>query len=68
MAKHRNCTLCGEPIVLVPSAAERARKDVTGKPASYYLALFTAHATCTVAKRERETLELIARRNAEVLA
>lgn len=32
----KNCTICGKPIVLVPSAAERARKDVTGKSAAYY--------------------------------
>lgn len=68
MTKHRNCTICGKPIVLIPSAAERARKDVTGKPASYYLGLFTEHADCTVAKRERDTLELIARKNREARA
>ena len=62
MPNHRNCTICGKPIVLSPSAAERARKDVTGKPASYYLDLFTEHGACVVAKRERETRELIARR------
>ncbi len=56
-----NCTICKKPIVLVPSAAERARKDVTGKTAAYYTSLFTEHATCTLAKRERETLELMRR-------
>ena len=62
MPKHRNCTICGKPIVLVPSATERARKDVSGKPASYYLNLFTEHSDCVLAKRDRETRELIARR------
>jgi hypothetical protein len=57
-----NCTICKKPITLVPSAAERARKDVTGKTAAYYTSLFTEHAACTLAKRERETLELMRRR------
>jgi hypothetical protein len=56
-----NCTICKKPITLVPSAAERARKDVCGRPASYYTALFTEHAACTVAKREQETIELMRR-------
>lgn len=54
-----NCTICGKPIVLVPSAAERARKDVTGKTAAYYTSLFTEHGECVVAKREAETLALM---------
>lgn len=56
-----NCTICGKPIVLVPSAAERARTDVTGKTAAYYTSLFTTHAKCTLEKREADTLELICR-------
>lgn len=47
----KNCTICGKPIVLVPSAAERAAKDCTGKTAAYYTGLFTEHADCTLAKR-----------------
>jgi hypothetical protein len=58
---HLNCTLCGKPVVLVPSAAERAAKDVTGKNADYYRSLFPTHAACTLAKRERETVELMRR-------
>ena len=54
-----NCTICGNPIVLVPSAAERAEKY--GKTAAYYTSLFTEHGTCVVEKRERETVELIRR-------
>ncbi len=55
-----NCTICSKPIVLVPSAEERAKK-YGGKP-SDYTKLFTEHSECVVAKREAETLELIRRR------
>jgi len=48
-----NCLHCHRPIVLVPSAAERAAKDVTGKPASYYAGLFTYHAACTLELRKQ---------------
>lgn len=41
------CIYCGRPIVLVPSAEERARKS-GGKP-SDYTKLFTAHTECQVA-------------------
>jgi hypothetical protein len=54
-----NCKICGKRIVLVPSAAERARKDVTGKSAKYYESLFTSHADCFLAKRDKETRELM---------
>ena len=52
-----NCTICNKPIVLIPSAAERARKN-GGKP-SDYTAMFTEHSACTVAKREAETIALM---------
>jgi hypothetical protein len=61
-----NCTICGNPIILVPSAKERAKKDATGKPASYYTKLFTAHSQCVIEKRERETVELIRRNNKRI--
>lgn len=54
-----NCSICGLPIRLTPSAAERARK-FGGKP-SDYTRLFTAHAECELAKRQRDTSDLIAR-------
>jgi len=54
-----NCTICGKPIVLVPSAEERARK-YGGKP-SDYTRLFRAHTNCALDKRERDTLALIQR-------
>ena len=49
--KPLNCTICSKPIVLVPSAEERAKGDVTGKSAAYYRSLFTAHARCQIDKR-----------------
>lgn len=45
------CTHCNKEIILTPSAAERARKDVTGKSAAYYTALFPRHAACELALR-----------------
>ena len=45
------CTICDKPIVLVPSAEERAAKDLSGNPASYYTKLFTSHSECFIAKR-----------------
>jgi len=56
-----NCTICGKPIVLVPSAKERAAKDTTGKTAAYYTSLFTEHADCSLKKREEETSALMER-------
>lgn len=47
-----NCVFCGRPIVLVPSAAERAAKDVTGKTAAYYTSLFTSHSDCLMLYRD----------------
>jgi len=40
----RKCTLCGKPIILVPSAKERAER--WGGKASDYEALFTTHSLC----------------------
>lgn len=55
-----NCTICGKPVILTPTAKERAKK-YGGKP-SDYAALFTEHASCTIEKRNRETLALIQRK------
>lgn len=52
-----NCTICNKPIILIPSAAERARKN-GGKP-SDYTAMFTEHSACTVAKRNADTAALM---------
>lgn len=55
--KHRNCDLCGKPIVLVPSAAERAR--TSGHTADYYKNLFTTHTQCALDKRAKEASALM---------
>lgn len=52
-------TICGKPVILSPTARERSL--ATGKPASEFEAIFTAHADCQLAKREEETRKLIAR-------
>lgn len=51
------CKLCHEEVVLVPSAAERARK-FGGTPTDY-TRLFTVHPSCALNKRKEDTLELI---------
>lgn len=56
-----NCTICHQEIKLVPSAAERAKKDVAGNNAAYYTSLFTEHADCTLAKRKADTSALMKR-------
>ena len=55
------CKHCNKEVILVPSAAERAAKDTTGKTAKYYTSLFPYHADCELALRERGTNELIER-------
>lgn len=61
----KNCSLCGKPIVLVPSAAERAAKDCTGKSAAYYTSLFTVHAECELERRKQQVSDLMSRRRGE---
>ena len=51
------CPHCNKPVVLVPSATERAKK-FGGKP-SDYTNLFPAHAKCIIAKRKEDTSNLI---------
>ena len=55
------CLHCHNEIVLVPSAAERAKKDVTGKTDEYYTKLFDYHAACTLELRAKGTTELMKR-------
>lgn len=57
------CSYCDKPVILIPSAAERAKR-YGGKP-SDYTALFPNHSACSIAAREADTLDLIRRRNAE---
>lgn len=58
-----NCTICGKPVVLRPSAAERARK-YGGRPIDY-IRLFPTHGQCAIDKREADTLALMRRINLE---
>lgn len=53
------CTICDKPIILSPSAKERAQK-FGGKP-SDYTALFTAHAACQVRQRSVASTALMLR-------
>jgi hypothetical protein len=57
-----NCTYCKKPVVLSPSAAERAAKDVTGKSAAYYTRLFPNHAACSIAARSAAAIDAMRRR------
>ena len=54
-----NCRYCKKPIILIPSAEERAKKDVTGKSAAYYKRLFTSHSQCLVEARSRDARMLM---------
>lgn len=45
-----NCKHCGKPVVLVPSAAERAKKF--GGKASDYTKLFPYHTACQLELRD----------------
>lgn len=53
-----NCTHCGKRVILLPSAAERAAKDITGKSAEYYTKLFPRHVECELALRNNRTKAL----------
>ena len=55
-----NCSICGKPVVLVPSAKERAAKH--GGTAAHYTSLFTTHAGCALKKRQEDTVELMRRK------
>ena len=52
-----NCNICNKPVVLVPSAAERARKH--GETPAYYTKLFSQHSDCALAARKAATSALI---------
>lgn len=59
-----NCSICGKPVVLIPSAAERAKKN-GGKPEDY-IKLFPHHAECYVKQRSAESVALMRKINATV--
>lgn len=54
------CTICGGEVILIPSAAERARK-YGDHIASYYTSLFPTHTHCQLAKNKAAVIELIQR-------
>lgn len=54
-----NCQICGKPVVLVPSAKERAEKH--GGHPDDYTRLFPSHVECALRKREADVRELINR-------
>jgi len=51
------CSICGKPIVLVPSATARAHK--LNCAVSEIDACFTTHSACLVAKRNAESTDLM---------
>lgn len=55
----RKCRICGKPVVLSPSAADRAKKY--GGTAEDYYAMFPDHAECVIAKRSAESKDLMRR-------
>lgn len=68
---HRQCSICGKPVILVPSAAERVRKDAERgihSTNAQYLNQFHTHSTCLVAKRTQDSIELMRRLNADARA
>lgn len=48
-----NCTICNRPVVLWPSAAERAKKCRSGYTAADYIALFPTHTECALTQRNK---------------
>lgn len=58
-----NCRLCGLPVVLIPSAKERA--DKYGGKAADYTRLFPTHSECALKKREADTAALMKRNNGQ---
>lgn len=53
----RNCSICGKPVHLSPSASERARRY--GGKASDYEALFPTHSDCLIKKRDADVRALM---------
>lgn len=56
-----NCSICGKPVVLVPSAVERSR--TYGCSAKFFRSLFTTHTECALKDREECTIDLMRRIN-----
>lgn len=58
-----NCTICDKPVVLHPTAAQRAER-YGGTPRDYTI-LFPRHADCELKKRAADTEELLQRLNSD---
>lgn len=59
-----NCRICNKPIILTPSAKERAK--MYGNTPEYYTKLFMTHAECALEERAERVKELIRRNNLEL--
>ncbi len=57
MSKVSICPTCNKPVILVPSAAERASKY--DKTASYYRGLFKEHSACFIKRRNEDARALL---------
>ena len=57
------CKYCDKPVVLVPSAEERARTDVTNKSPGYFRSLFPNHSSCYLEARKNNDYEAMMRPN-----
>jgi hypothetical protein len=53
------CTICKQPVILHPTAEQRAKKF--GGKAEDYTRLFLTHNTCELKKRAQETTDLMRR-------
>lgn len=53
------CNLCQQPVILVPSAEERAKKY--GGTPDFYRSLFKVHSWCQIAANRASQLELTKR-------
>lgn len=58
-----NCAICDKPVVLHPTAAQRAER-YGGTPREYTI-LFPRHADCELKAREQATLKLMRRLNSD---
>lgn len=54
------CSICKKPVILVPSAEERAKKY--GETPAYYRSLFPNHTACVLSERKEQTSELMKRK------
>lgn len=57
------CSVCGKPVILSPTAAERSQRF--GQPPSYFTNIFTTHSTCMLMQREADVINLMRRLKAE---